>query len=60
MPKALCIIGIVVAILLLAVFGLDLAVGVPFRGQSLPMDIGVIIGAVILGYLSFMTYREQA
>ena len=31
MPKALCLVGSVVAVLLLLVFGLDLAFGFPFR-----------------------------
>ena len=31
MPKVLCIVGMVVAVLLLLVFGLDLAIQFPFR-----------------------------
>ena len=40
MPKALSISGMVVAVLLLLIFGLDLALQFPFNGISKPMDIG--------------------
>jgi len=59
MPKALCISGMVVAGLLLLFFGLDLAAGVPFGGASTMMDLGFVVCAAILGYLSWATYREQ-
>ncbi|MHC4176371.1 MAG: hypothetical protein ACYSWU_02625 [Planctomycetota bacterium] len=64
MPKALCISGMVIAVLLLLVFGVDLVIGFPFRSSS-PlfafklMDIGFIICSGILGYLSWTTLREQ-
>jgi hypothetical protein len=59
MPKAFCIAGAVVAILLLLVFGADLIPGVnfPFGGQSLIIDIGMIICSAMLGYISWATYR---
>ncbi len=59
MPKALCIVGTVVAVLLLLVFGLDLAIGFPFNGASKLMNIFFIICSGILGYLSWTTMREQ-
>ncbi len=59
MPKALCISGIVVAALLLLVFGLDLAIGIPFNKANTTMDIGFIVCSGILGYLSWSTFREQ-
>ncbi len=65
MPKALCIAGIVVAGLLLLLFGLDLTTsllldgGFPFNGVNKIMDIGFVISAGILGYLSWSTLREQ-
>ena len=59
MPKALCWFGTGVAAILLLVFGLDLAVGIPFGGVSSWMDIGFIVCSVILGYLSWITKREQ-
>ena len=59
MSKALCLIGAVVAALLLLVFGLDLAVQFPFRRINPMMDIGVVVAAVLLGYGSWSTLREQ-
>jgi hypothetical protein len=59
MPKALCIVGMVVGVLLLLVFGLDLGLQFPFRRASMTMDIGGVISAVILGYVSWTTLREQ-
>lgn len=59
MPKALCLVGTVVAALLLLVFGLDLAIQFPFRRASLSMDIGGLVSALILGYMSWITLKEQ-
>ncbi len=59
MPKALCIVGLVVAVLLLALFGLDMATGVPFGGLGMVPNVGFIVIAAILGYLSWATLREQ-
>ena len=65
MPKALCIIGMVVAVLSLLIFGLDLATsmlletGFPCNGVSMTMDIAFVIASGILGYLSWTTMREQ-
>jgi hypothetical protein len=59
MPKALCIVGMVVAGLLALLFGIDLAIGLPFGGKSMVMSIGFIVCALILGYLSWSTFREQ-
>ena len=64
MPKVLCIVGIVVAVLMFLLFGLDLVVRFPFRGSSTLaafklMDIGIIISSAGLGYLSWTTLREQ-
>jgi hypothetical protein len=58
MPKALSISGIVVAILLILVFGLDLALKFPFSQASMTMDIGFLIAAGVLGYISWSTMRE--
>lgn len=59
MSKALCIIGLVVAILLFLLFALDLMLSFPFRRVSLPMDIGIGISSVVLGYISWITLKEQ-
>jgi hypothetical protein len=60
MPKALCILGLVISVLLLLVFGLDLLTSIPFGREAMVMDIGFLVAAVILGYLSFTTMREQS
>jgi hypothetical protein len=59
MPKALCLVGTVVAALLLLVFGLDLALKFPFHRVSLTMDIGVLLCSLALGYMSWSTLKEQ-
>jgi hypothetical protein len=59
MPKALCVFGIVVAAVLLLVFGLDLATGFPFGRVSTIMDIGFVVCSLVVGYLSWATLREQ-
>ena len=59
MPKVLCIFGAVVAVLLLLVFALDLAAKVPFGRVNLVMDVAFILCSAALGYLSWMTLREQ-
>jgi hypothetical protein len=59
MPKALCIVGMVVAVLLVILFGLDLAVKIPFSKNSWMMDVGFILCSLGLGYLSWSTFREQ-
>lgn len=59
MPKALCIVGMVVAVLLLLVFGLDLTSGFPFHRVSKTMDIGLLLCSVALGYMSWTTLKEQ-
>jgi hypothetical protein len=59
MPKALCISGAVVAVLLLLLFGTDLASGFPFARVSILMDVGVMLSAAILGFLGWMTFQQQ-
>jgi hypothetical protein len=59
MPKALCFFGIAVAVLLLLLFGLDLAMEIPFGRESIAMDVGFILCAGALGYISWSTLREQ-
>jgi hypothetical protein len=59
MPKALCIVGTVIAALLLLVFGIDLALKFPFGRQPWWMDLGFAVCAGILGYLSWTALREQ-
>ena len=59
MPKALCILGTVISVLLLALFLFDLVTTLPFGRPDMAMDVGFIVAAAILGYLSFTTLREQ-
>jgi hypothetical protein len=59
MPKALCLMGIVIAVLVLVVFGLDLAISQPFHRTSLVMDIGLVVCSLLVGVGSWMTFREQ-
>ena len=59
MPKALSIVGMLIAVLILLVFILDLAIGLPFAKASTAMDVGMIIGAAMLLYLGWAAYREQ-
>ena len=59
MPKALSLTGLVISALLLLVFGLDLATGIPFKGANSTMSIGFIVFSAILAYLSWSTLREQ-
>jgi hypothetical protein len=58
MSKAMTIVGMVVAGLVGLVFLLDLVAGIPFGGASMMMNIGSIIGAAVLGYLSWDAMRD--
>ena len=58
MSKALTIVGMVVAGLVALLFAVDLAVGIPFSRASMMMDIGALIAAAILGYLSWDALRD--
>jgi hypothetical protein len=62
MPKALCLSGMVVAILIAILFLFDLAAPssmAPFRKASILMDVSLLICAVLLGLISWTTFREQ-
>jgi len=58
MAKTACIFGLIVALALLVVFGLDLGMGMPFLGFNKAMDIGFIVASIFLAYISFATFRE--
>ena len=65
MAKVFSLFGLVVAVVLLVIFGMDLALGDPVTGKGWPfmgfskaMDIGFLVAAALLAYLSFSTYRE--
>lgn len=62
MPKALCMSGMVVAILIALLFLVDLAAPsayAPFRKANMMMDIAMLVCAVLLGLASWLTFREQ-
>ena len=62
MPKALCLTGMVIAILVFAIFLLDLVLPAGmafFKKASVSLDIIFVICALTLGYLSWSTFREQ-
>jgi hypothetical protein len=50
----------VVSIIFLLVFSLDLAIQMPFGRASMLADIGFVICGLLLGYMSWITYREQS
>lgn len=64
MPKALCILGMVIAALLGILFALDLVMRLPAGGITPTMntlvDVVFIICGLILGYLSWSTWRMVA
>ncbi|MGA2064726.1 MAG: hypothetical protein ABSG86_07145 [Thermoguttaceae bacterium] len=59
MPKVLCIVALVIAGLLALLFGIDLAARFPFARVSWGMDVGVVLSAAILGFLGWITLRQQ-
>lgn len=58
MPKALTISGMVVSALVLIIFLLDVILGWPFGKVSMMMDIGFILAAGGLGYMSWSAYQD--
>ena len=62
MPKALCMSGMAVAILIAMLFLADLVVPeqmAPFRRASILMDVCMLVCAALLGVASWLTFREQ-
>jgi len=62
MPKALCLMGMVVSILVFLIFLLDLVLPVDwafFKKASVMLDIIFALCAGGLGYLSWLTLKEQ-
>jgi hypothetical protein len=60
MPKALTVMGMVVAVITVLIFVLDLAIGIPFSSADMTIDIGFAICGVLLFFLSWTTFRELA
>ena len=66
MQKALCIIALIISVIVFALFLADLILGLagmyqiaPFKYASMMMDIVFVISALVLGVLSFFTFKEQ-
>jgi hypothetical protein len=59
MARAMCFLGIVIAILLVLLFGADAFLKVPFRGVSMVMNVAMIVAGLTLAYCSWSTLREQ-
>ncbi len=66
MPKALCLIGLVIASLVFLIFLLDLVLGLsgltnmaPFRSASVMMDIIFMLAAGGIAYVAWLAFREQ-
>ena len=59
MSKAMTIVGMVVAALLVVMFGVDFFADIPFGAESKTMNIGAVVAGTILAYISFSTFREQ-
>jgi hypothetical protein len=60
MPKALCIISLIISALVLLLFLLDMIAGIPFGGAgSFIGHLGMIIGAAIVGVFSVLTFLES-
>ncbi|MEL7264350.1 MAG: hypothetical protein AAFP69_06000 [Planctomycetota bacterium] len=67
MPKALCLISLVVAVLVVLLFMADAVMGMagmdetmaPLGGASLLMDLTMVFIGAVVAFLSFTTFREQ-
>jgi len=59
MSKVLCIFSMAVSAILLLIFLLDLAAGIPFGRVSIPMDAAFIVSSGIVGTFGYLTFREQ-
>jgi hypothetical protein len=65
MPKLLCLTGLVVSGLLALIFLMDVIFGMagmvslaPFKLNSLMLDIVMLISSIVLGVLSWFSFRE--
>lgn len=58
MARGLTIAAIAIAVLMLVLFGLDLAIGIPFSKASMLMDICFLICGLGLGLLGISVWRE--
>jgi hypothetical protein len=66
MPKALCLASLAASLLVVAIFLIDVLMGLfgmstnaPLRFASPGMDFTFVVCGGLLAYLSWSTYREQ-
>lgn len=59
LERSLTVLGFMVAVFLISVFGVDLAWGWPFRHASSLFDTTSVICGAALAYLSWDVFREQ-
>jgi hypothetical protein len=59
MAKAMSIAGMIVAGLIALIFIADLALGIPFRRVGTMTDVGFVVSALILAYLSWNAFRDS-
>lgn len=58
MARAMTVAGMVIAGLIVLVFGMDLALGVPFERASPTFDIGLLVCGLALLYSSWNAFRD--
>ena len=66
MQKGLCIVAITISLIVFVVFLADLLLGVlkmetiaPFNSANMMIDIVFVICSLVLGVMSWFTFREQ-
>lgn len=59
MTKVLCLFALALSAILALIFILDLSAGIPFQKGSMVLDVVFLVAALIIGTLSWLTYREQ-
>ncbi|MCE9546584.1 MAG: hypothetical protein K8T25_13840 [Planctomycetia bacterium] len=59
MVKGLCITGMAFGALLVVIFGIDLAIGMPFGRPSAKMNIVFIVAGILLALMGWSLQREQ-
>ena len=62
MPKVLCISGLSIAAVLFVLFVWDLSAPTwlaPFKKASLIMDVAFILSSAGLGFISWVTWKDQ-
>ncbi len=59
MSKILCLFSLGLSVILVILFILDLSIGIPFNKGSIFFDVVFLVAALIVGVLSWFTYREQ-